>query len=74
MEEVYNLLKNRKIDFQKLIEYGFVKKENQYEYKEVLIENEYEIILVFDEKGKLDFKVIDLISNDEYCFINGFKE
>ena len=74
MEEVYNLLKNRKIDFQKLIEYGFVKKENQYEYKEVLIENEFEIILVFDEKGKLDFKVIDLISNDEYCFINGFKE
>ena len=74
MEEVYNLLKNRIIDFQKLIEYGFVKKENQYEYKEVLIENEYEIILVFDEKGKLDFKVIDLISNDEYCFINGFKE
>lgn len=66
MEEVYNLLKNRKIDFQKLIEYGFVKKENQYEYKEVLIENEFEIILVFDEKGKLDFKVIDLISNDEY--------
>lgn len=66
MEEVYNLLKNRKIDLKKLLEYGFVKKGNQYEYKTTLIQDEFDIILIFDKDGKLDFKVIDLISNDEY--------
>ena len=66
MEEVYNLLKNRKIDLKKLLEYGFVRKENHYEYRTTLIKDEFDIILIFDKDGKLDFKVIDLISNDEY--------
>ena len=48
MEEVYNLLKNRKIDFKKLLEYGFVKKENQYEYKTTLIQDEFDIMLTFE--------------------------
>lgn len=50
MEEIYSLLKNRKIDFKKLLKYGFVKKENQYEYKTTLIQNEFDIILIFDKQ------------------------
>ena len=44
MEEIYNLLKNRKIDFKKLLEYGFAKKENQYEYRTTLIKDEFEFL------------------------------
>lgn len=69
MEEIEKLLKNRKIDFKKLLEYGFVKKENQYEYKTTLIENEFDIIVIFSKDNKLDTKVIDLISNDEYLLV-----
>lgn len=69
MEEMENLVKNRKIDFKKLLEYGFIEKENQYEYKTILIENEFDIIIMVSKDGNFDAKVIDLMSNDEYLLI-----
>ena len=52
MEEIYNLLKNRKIDLKKLLEYGFVKKENHYEHRTTLIKDEFDIILIFDKDAQ----------------------
>jgi len=69
MEEIENLLKNRKIDFEKLLEYGFIERENQYEYRTTLIENVFDIIVTFSKEGKLNAKVMDLMSNDEYLLI-----
>lgn len=69
MEDIENLLKNRKIDFKKLLEYGFIKKENQYEYKTALIKNEFDLVVTFSNDSKLDTKVIDLMSNDEYLLV-----
>lgn len=69
MEDIENLLKNRKIDFKKLLEYGFIEIENQYEYRTPLIENEFDIIITFSKDSKLDAKVIDLLSNDEYLLV-----
>ncbi len=66
MEDIEKLLKNRTIDFKKLLEYGFIEKEKQYEYKTPLIENEFDIIVTFYKDSELDIKVIDLISNEEY--------
>ncbi len=66
MEDIEKLLKNRTIDFKKILEYGFIEKENQYEYKTTLIENEFDIIVTFSKDGKLESKVIDLMSNEEY--------
>lgn len=66
MEEVENLLKNRTIDFQKLIEYGFTEKEDIYKHKTTLIKDEFDIIITFDKNEKLETKVIDKNSNDEY--------
>lgn len=69
MEEIENLLRHRKLDFKKLLEYGFIEKENQYEYKSTLIEKEFDIIIKITKDSKLDAKVIDLISNEEYLLI-----
>lgn len=69
MEEIDKLLKNRKINVKKLLEYGFIEKENQYEYKTTLIEKEFDIIVTFSKDSKLDTKVIDLMSNDEYILV-----
>lgn len=69
MEDIDKILKNRKIDFKKLLEYGFIEKENQYEYKTTLIENEFDLIVTFSKDSKLDTKVIDLMSNDEYLLV-----
>ena len=51
MEDIENLLKNRRIDFKKLLEYGFVERENQYEYRATLIENEFDISVTFSKNG-----------------------
>ncbi len=69
MDDIEKLLKNRRLDFKKLLEYGFIEKEDQYEYKTTLIENEFDIIVTFSKDSKLDAKVIDLISNDEYLLV-----
>ena len=69
MEDIEKLLKDRKINFKKLLKYGFIEKENQYEYKTILIENEFDLIVTFSKDGKLDTKVIDLMSNDEYLLV-----
>lgn len=69
MEDIEKLLKNRRIDFKKLLEFGFIEKEDQYEYKTTLIENEFDIIVTFSKDSKINTKVIDLISNDEYLLV-----
>ncbi len=69
MEDIENLLKTRRIDFKKLLEYGFIEKEDQYEYKTTLIQNEFDIIVTFSKDSKFDTKVIDLVSNDEYLLV-----
>lgn len=66
MDEIEKLLKTRKIDFNKLKQYGFVEKNKIYEYKTTLIPDEFDIIVTFSDDGNLDAKVIDLMSNDEY--------
>lgn len=63
-------MKNRKIDFQKLISYGFKEENNNYEYHTVLIPNEYDMIIKFSKEGILSTRVIDLELNDDYYLIN----
>lgn len=69
MEGLENILRNRKIDINKLLEYGFKEKNDNYEYKEILIENEFDIIFTFSKDGNLDSKVIDIVSEDEYLLV-----
>lgn len=69
MEEIEKMLKNRKFNFNKLVEYGFIENKNQYEYKSVLIENEFDIIVIISKDGKLDSKVIDVAFGDEYMLV-----
>ncbi len=66
MGNLDNLLKNRKLDFSKLLKYGFVERDNKYVYEASLIENKFDILVIFSNDSKLEAKVIDLMSNDEY--------
>ena len=66
MEEIDALLRSRVIRIEKLLEYGFINKNDVYEYTESVIPNELEIAISFSKDGKINFKVIDLISKEEY--------
>ena len=69
MEEIYALLKSKKINFNKLIKYGFKEKNNQYEHTTTLIDNEFDLFVSFSKDGNLDYKVIDIIAKEEYFLI-----
>lgn len=69
MEEIYALLKNKKINFNKLIKYGFKENNNQYEHTTTLIDNEFDLFVSFSKDGNLNYKVIDIIANEEYFLI-----
>lgn len=69
MEELENILRNRKININKLLNYGFVEKDDKYEYTDVLIENEFNIIVTFSKDGNLDSKVIDIMLDEEYLLV-----
>ncbi len=69
MEEIEKLLKNRKINLNKSIEYGFKENNNQYKYKTSLIKEEFDLIVIFSKDGNFDYKVIDIISDEEYILV-----
>lgn len=63
-----NLMKdfeNKNIDYQKLLEYGFLQKGDCYFYENEIIENRFKVIIEIS-KEKQVAKVIDLASNEEY--------
>lgn len=69
MEEIYALLKNKEINFNKLIKYGFKEKNNQYEYITTLINGEFDLFVALSKDENIDIKVLDINSNDEYVLV-----
>ncbi len=70
MEELEKIVKNRKIDTKKLISYGFEFKENVYEYRVNIKNDEFEVIIKIDREGVMTSKVIELAFGDEYTLVN----
>lgn len=69
MQMLNNELKNRKIDYKKLLDYGFKKEQNKYLYKEKIFNNQFEIIVeVLD--NSMTSKLIDAINKEEYILVD----
>ena len=58
-------LKSNKIDYDKLIEYGFIKNKNEYIYEKLIIDDKFKVI-VNVSKNKITSKIIEVSFNDEY--------
>ena len=61
-EEIF---KKSELDNNKLLEYGFIKKDNYLEYKKPILNNNFEIIVKVKE-NKIKGKIIDKELDDEY--------
>lgn len=56
----------RKILFEKLISYGFMKHGGTYEYHTPILDGEFQMqVLIFDDE-RVETKLIDLMSNEEF--------
>lgn len=68
MEIEETIFQKTKIDFHKLNNIGFVKKQNRYYISKNILNDTLQIIVEIDELGIVKGKVIDLAFNDEYPF------
>lgn len=64
-----NELRNRTINYDKLLEYGFTKDDNVYLYKKKLDDYQFEMKVVV-ENNKMSSCLFDLISKDEYILVD----
>lgn len=60
------MFKNYKVDFNKLISYGFIKIKNSYQYTVCICEGQFELIIQVDEHGLIKTQLYDVNSKEEY--------
>jgi hypothetical protein len=60
------IFKKSKVDFNKLIPYGFKKEKSNYKYYKTILNNGFQIEITIDNNGKVQGKIIELAVNDEY--------
>lgn len=65
MRNLENMLKNKAIECNKLVEYGFKKQENKYIFKNKIYNKQFEIVVIISDKQKTS-KLIDLANDEEY--------
>ena len=69
MRVLDNELKNKLIDYEKLLEYGFMKKDELFLYKTKIHNDEFEIRVVV-ENNKITSRLFDLSNEDEYVLVD----
>ena len=63
------LFDKKKANFAKLVEYGFKKKKDTYEYSILFLNNNYKAYITVHKSGTLTGKVYDMEMDDEYTLI-----
>lgn len=69
MRNLNNDLKDKLINYNKLLEYGFIKQDNEYVYKANIYQNKFEIIVIFSENKNMS-KLIDIENDEEYVLVD----
>ena len=69
MRNLEKNLKNKTIEYEKLIEYGFQKEGENYFLKTPIYHGQFEMMVTITEKSKTS-KLIDLESNEEYILVD----
>ena len=69
MRNLENMLKNKAIECNKLVEYGFKKQENKYIFKNKIYNKQFEIVVIISDKQKTS-KLIDLANDEEYIMVD----
>jgi len=61
-----NIFKKCVPDYKKILEYGFVLKDDIYYYDKVFLDNSFKALITIDKLGNVNGKVLDLNTNEEY--------
>ena len=66
MWEITNFIKNKKIDFKKLEEFGFELKDNSYYYHTSLLKNQFKMSVKISLDNSIFTEIIDTETNEAY--------
>lgn len=66
MDIIYTVFKRKKINFSKLIPFGFIQEQNTYKYKKILSESEFIFTVKITEEGNISAEIIDPAFNEPY--------
>ena len=66
MRELKDFIKNKKIDFKKLEEFGFKLKENSYYYHTSLLKNQYKMSVKISLDNSIFTEIMDTETNEPY--------
>ena len=66
MREITNFIKDKKIDFKKLEEFGFKLKENSYYYHTSLLKNQFKMSVKINLDNSIFTEIIDTETNEPY--------
>lgn len=69
MRSLNNELKNKIIDFNKLLQYGFINQDNEYVFKTKIYNEQFEMIVCFSEEQSIS-KLIDIANEYEYILVD----
>ena len=69
MRNLDYLLKNKTINYHKLIEYGFIKNKNSYIYKKKIYNNQFELIIGFSNNKNYS-RLIEIETNEDYILVD----
>ena len=66
MRELKDFIKNKKIDFKKLEEFGFKLKENSYYYHTSLLKNQFKMSVKINLDNSIFTEIMDTETNEPY--------
>ena len=69
MRNLKNELKNKTINHEKLIEYGFIKEDKKYIYKTKICNEQFEMIVEV-KQNQISSKLMDFTNEDEYILVD----
>lgn len=68
--DIEKIFEKRKIDFKQLLNYGFIKENNHYQYIQNIMNNNFQVIITINIKEQVHFQIIDLAFHEEYVNIH----
>ena len=66
MREITNFIKNKKMNFKKLEEFGFKLKDNSYYYQTSLLKNQFKMSVKISLDNSIFTEIIDTETNEPY--------
>lgn len=62
----HTIFKNKSANFSKLLNYGFILKDNVYSYTQEIVDGQFNLEVIIDSSGKIKTKITDSDTGDEY--------